>query len=146
MAASSRCTCARPSAAPSLHAVENVLIAERLEAFAALLDLAEANPYSARAYRRAAETIRATPVPVADLVRTGRVRNLRGIGRSIEGKLRDIDQAVKDDDADTVKSLVDDIESELAQAAQQGNLSQPGAASLADPLGTLRQAAGAYQP
>ena len=70
--------------------MDNVEIADRLEAFAALLELAEANPYSARAYRRAAETIRAAPTPVADLVRTGRVRQLRGIGRAIETRLREL--------------------------------------------------------
>jgi DNA polymerase (family 10) len=70
--------------------MENAWIAERLEAFAALLDLAEANPYQARAYRRAADTIRAAPLPVADLVRNGRVRDLRGIGRGIEGRLREL--------------------------------------------------------
>ena len=53
-------------------------MADRLDAFASLLELAEANPYTARAYRRAAETIRAAAVPVADLVRSGRVRDLRG--------------------------------------------------------------------
>ena len=70
--------------------MDNVEIADRLEAFAALLELAEANPYSARAYRRAAETIRSAPTPVADLVRSGRVRQLRGIGRSIETRLREL--------------------------------------------------------
>jgi DNA polymerase (family X) len=70
--------------------VDNRLIADRLEAFAALLELAEANPYTARAYRRAAELIRATPAPVADLVRAGRVRELRGIGPSIEARLREL--------------------------------------------------------
>jgi DNA polymerase (family X) len=70
--------------------VDNARIADRLEAFASLLELAEANPYSARAYRRAAETVRAAPVPVADLVHTGRVRDLRGIGRGIEGRLREL--------------------------------------------------------
>ena len=70
--------------------MDNVEIADRMEAFAALLELAEANPYSARAYRRAAETIRAAPMPVADLVRTGRVRQLRGIGRAIETRLREL--------------------------------------------------------
>ena len=68
------------------------------------------------------------------------------VAKTIEGKLRDIDKAVKDGDADAVRSLVDDIESELAQSAQDGKLTQPGAATLADPLGTLRQAAEAYQP
>ncbi len=70
--------------------MENAWIAERLEAFAALLELAEANPYQPRAYRRAADTIRAAPVPVAELVRRGRVRDLRGIGRGIEGRLREL--------------------------------------------------------
>jgi DNA polymerase (family X) len=70
--------------------VENAGIADRLEAFASLLELADANPYTARAYRRAAETIRSAPLPVADLVRAGRVRQLRGIGSGIEGRLREL--------------------------------------------------------
>jgi DNA polymerase (family 10) len=71
-------------------AVDNAMIADRLEAFATLLELADANPHSSRAYRRAAETIRSTPVAVDDLVRTGRVRQLRGIGSGIEGRLREL--------------------------------------------------------
>jgi DNA polymerase (family 10) len=70
--------------------VDNRLIAERLEAFASLLELADANPYMARAYRRAAEMIRGAPVPVAELVRTGRVRELRGVGPGIEARLREL--------------------------------------------------------
>jgi DNA polymerase (family X) len=34
--------------------VDNPQIADRLDAFAALLELADANPYQLRAYRRAA--------------------------------------------------------------------------------------------
>ena len=37
--------------------LDNAAVAERLEAFAGLLDLAGASGYSARAYRRAAQTI-----------------------------------------------------------------------------------------
>jgi DNA polymerase (family X) len=70
--------------------VGNVEIADRLDAFAVLLELAEANPYTVRAYRRAAEMIRAAAVPVAGLVRTGRVRELRGIGPGIEARLREL--------------------------------------------------------
>jgi DNA polymerase (family X) len=70
--------------------VENGEIADRLESFAMLLELSDANPYSARAYRRAAEGIRAAAVPVAELVRTGRVRELRGVGSGIEGRLREL--------------------------------------------------------
>jgi DNA polymerase (family X) len=68
----------------------NEAIAERLEAMAALLDLAGAGTYSVRAYRRAADLIRATPAPVAELVRSGRARELRGIGPAIETRLREL--------------------------------------------------------
>jgi DNA polymerase (family 10) len=70
--------------------VDNAQIADRLDAFAALLELADANPYTARAYRRAAETIRSAPSPVGELVRSGRVRELRGIGPGIEARLREL--------------------------------------------------------
>jgi DNA polymerase (family X) len=71
-------------------AVQNAEIADRLDAFASLLELREANPYTVRAYRRAAETIRAAAVPVAELVRSRRVRDLRGIGPGIEARLREL--------------------------------------------------------
>ena len=70
--------------------MDNRHLADRLDAFAALLELAEANPYTARAYRRAAETIRAAALPVAGLVRSGRARELRGIGPGIEARLREL--------------------------------------------------------
>jgi DNA polymerase (family X) len=70
--------------------LDNRAIAERLDSFATLLELAGANPHSARAYRRAAELIRTTKAPVADLIRTGRARELRGIGRGIEGRLKEL--------------------------------------------------------
>src|SRR5919199_2308751 len=41
-------------------------------------------------YRRAAETIRAAAIPVADLVRAGQARRLRGIGPGIEARLREL--------------------------------------------------------
>jgi DNA polymerase (family 10) len=70
--------------------VQNAQIADQLDAFSALLELGEANPYTARAYRRAAETIRDSPSGVAELVRSGRVRELRGIGPGIEARLREL--------------------------------------------------------
>ncbi len=69
---------------------DNAAIAERLETLASLLDLAGSSHYSVRAYRRAAELIRATPAPVAQLVASGRARELRGIGASIEARLREL--------------------------------------------------------
>jgi DNA polymerase (family X) len=70
--------------------VDNGQIADRLDAFAMLLELSDANPYTTRAYRRAAAGIRATPAPIAELVRTGRVRELRGVGAGIESRLREL--------------------------------------------------------
>jgi DNA polymerase (family 10) len=70
--------------------LDNAAVAERLEAFAGLLDLAGASGYSARAYRRAAETIRATPVPILELAKQGRAQELRGIGPGIATRLEEL--------------------------------------------------------
>ena len=70
--------------------LDNAALAERLEAYAVLLELAGASFYTARAYRRAAELIRSTPLRVDELVRAGRAQELRGIGRGIEARLREL--------------------------------------------------------
>jgi DNA polymerase (family 10) len=70
--------------------VDNAALAERLDAFAALLDLAGSGHYTVRAYRRAADLIRSTPADVATLVRAGRVRELAGIGPGIERRLQEL--------------------------------------------------------
>jgi DNA polymerase (family X) len=70
--------------------VDNSEIADRLDALAVLLELAEGNPHAVRAYRRAANTVREAAFPVAELVAAGRARELRGIGRSIEARLREL--------------------------------------------------------
>ncbi len=85
-------TGARPAVAAKLLAVDNAQIADQLDALASLLELQEANPYTSRAYRRAADTIRGAGMPVAELVQTGRVRELRGIGAGIEARLRELVQ------------------------------------------------------
>jgi DNA polymerase (family 10) len=74
-----------PSPDPS-----NAEIADKLQLFAALLELAETSPFAVRAYASAAELIRVAPVPVAELVRSGRVRELRGVGPGIEARLREL--------------------------------------------------------
>ena len=68
----------------------NAEIADRLTLFAALLELAGTSPFAIRAYTRAADGIRTSPASVAELVRSGRVRELRGIGAGIESKLREL--------------------------------------------------------
>ena len=70
--------------------LDNAAIAEQLEAFSNLLDLSGAGHYTSRAYRRAAETIRETKAPIAELVAAGRVQELRGIGPGIATRLREL--------------------------------------------------------
>jgi DNA polymerase (family X) len=70
--------------------LDNAAIAERLESFAVLLELAGAGRYTARAYRRAAETIRETRAPVEELVRAGRAQELRGVGPGIAERLHEL--------------------------------------------------------
>ena len=70
--------------------LDNRALADRLEAFAGLLELAGSQPYAIRAYHRAADVIRGTPVPVAALVRGGKARSLRGIGPGIDARLREL--------------------------------------------------------
>jgi DNA polymerase (family 10) len=70
--------------------LDNATIADALERYASLLDAAASSYYAVRAYRRAAELLRPLPTPVADLVRTGSVRGLRGIGPGLEARLREL--------------------------------------------------------
>ena len=70
--------------------MDNAALAERLEAFAALLDLNGSGHYTVRAYRRAADLIRSTPADVSALVRQGRARELAGVGAGIEARLREL--------------------------------------------------------
>ena len=73
-----------------MRALDNPAIAAALRECGALLDLAGAGPYAARAFRRAADLVATMPVDVATLVRAGRARELRGIGRGIDARLREL--------------------------------------------------------
>jgi DNA polymerase (family X) len=72
------------------HPLGNEEIAQRLDAFAVLLELAGSERYTSRAYRRAAETIRAKHAHVAGLARAGRAQELRGIGPGIARRLSEL--------------------------------------------------------
>jgi DNA polymerase (family 10) len=75
---------------PRRDALDNAALAERLEVFASLLELAGSSPYAARAFRRAAQTVRETRVSVAELALAGRAHELRGIGPGIAARLREL--------------------------------------------------------
>jgi DNA polymerase/3'-5' exonuclease PolX len=64
----------------------NTEIAEHLEEVALLLDEQEANQFRARAYRRAAETVKKLTRPVDKLIKTGgleALQQLSGIGKAL---------------------------------------------------------------
>jgi DNA polymerase (family 10) len=87
-------------------ALPNPEIADRLEAYAALLELAEADRFAVRAYRRAADLIRSTRAPVDELVRAGRARELRGIGPGIEARLRELVETGRLAEADELEAIL----------------------------------------
>jgi DNA polymerase (family 10) len=110
-----------------------------------LLELAGANPYSARAYRRAAELIRATEAPVAELIRAGRVRELRGIGRGIEGRLKEL---VETGEIAELEALEREVQPDLVGLGRYLGIGARQAVQIARTLGVrtaaqLREAAAA---
>ncbi len=91
--------------------LSNAQIADQLSLFAALLELADTNAFAVRAYARAADQVRSMPGSIAELVRTGRARELRGIGASIASKLEELVvngeiAELRDLEAETMPELV----------------------------------------
>ena len=83
----------RPRGDRSRHTarVDNASIADRLDAFASLLELAEANPYTIRAYRRGGgPDPRRRPRRWTSSCAPGACKELRGIGPGIEARLREL--------------------------------------------------------
>ena len=110
----------------------NAEIAAKLEALAALLELNGASYYAARAYRRAAELIRETRAPVAELVAEGRARELRGIGPGIETRLREL---VETGDLEELRELEHTVKPELVALAHLLGMTPKRMRELADALG-----------
>src|ERR687894_1172989 len=89
--------------------------------------------------------IRSAPVSVADLVRSGRVRDLRGIGRSIEAKLREL---VETGEIAELAELERELAPDLVGLGRYLGLSAKRSVELARALGVrtadeLREAAAA---
>src|ERR687890_2322080 len=72
--------------------VTNAQIAAAFEELADLYELDEASQYRVIAYRTAARTVRDAPVSVMGLTRDGRVTELAGIGKTLEEKIRALDE------------------------------------------------------
>jgi DNA polymerase (family 10) len=110
----------------------NADYAAKLNALATLLELAAANSYSVRAYRRAAEVVRESPVHVAELVRSGRVRELRGVGPSIEARLREL---VETGELHELQELEERISPDLVGVGRMLGLSAKRSVEIGEALG-----------
>ena len=67
--------------------LSNRRLAERLDRHARLLEIAGESAFRARAYSRAAETVRELDVPASDLDREGRLQSLPGVGEAMAGAI-----------------------------------------------------------
>jgi DNA polymerase (family 10) len=68
----------------------NAELADQLDLLADLSEILGEESFKVIAYRRAATRIRETPGPVAELALAGRAKELPGIGRTIEEKVREV--------------------------------------------------------
>jgi DNA polymerase (family 10) len=68
-------------------APRNPEVAEQFDLLADLLELEGADAFRVVAYRRAANRIRETPGSIVELARSGRAKELQGIGKTIEEKI-----------------------------------------------------------
>src|SRR6266498_1090232 len=101
--------------------LDNTAIADVLERYASLLDLAGSSYYVVRAYRR-----------VAELVRNGRVRELRGIGPGLEARLREL---VETGEIAHARELEGEVEPELVGLGRFLGLSPKRAVAVGRALG-----------
>ncbi len=130
---------------PSGRDPDNASYAAKLEAFATMLELAGANHYSVRAYRRAADLIRESPAQLGDLVHSGRVRDLRGVGPAIETRLREL---VETGELHELQELEERISPDLVGVGRMLGLTAKRSVEIGDALGVrtldeLREAADA---
>ena len=71
-------------------ALSNSDVAAQFELLADLIELEGGDSFRITAYRRAAKQIRDTSHSLVELALTGRATELPGIGKTIEGKIREI--------------------------------------------------------
>ena len=130
---------------PSAREPDNATYAAKLDALATMLELAGANSYSVRAYRRAADLIRESPVHIADLVHSGRIRELRGVGPAIETRLREL---VETGELHELQELEERISPDLVGVGRMLGLTAKRSVEIGEALGVrtldeLREAADA---
>src|SRR5215207_3523663 len=111
------------------------------------MELDGADAFRVSAYRKAAQRIRDTPGPVAQMALEGRAKGLQGIGKTIEGKIVEI---VEDGEIHALTKKKGVVPSELAEFIRLPGLGPKTARRIWEELGIttvagLREAAEAQQ-
>jgi DNA polymerase (family 10) len=113
--------------------VQNVEVAEIFERVADLLEIQGANPFRVRAYRTAAQSVRALPHALHELVEEGEdLSKLAGIGKDLAGKIAEI---VETGSLSLLEELGRETPPELAQLLALPGLGPKRARALHEELG-----------
>src|SRR5215203_3594739 len=125
----------------------NEHVADQFDLLADLMELDGADSFRISAYRKAAQRIRETPGPVAQMALDGRAKGLQGIGKTIEGKIVEI---VEDGEIHALTKKKATVPSELAAFMRLPGLGPKTARRIWEELGIttvagLRAAAEAQQ-
>jgi DNA polymerase (family X) len=70
--------------------MKNFVVAQRLNEIASLMEFEGEPFFKIKAYERAARSIEDSPTPVEDLIKSGEIQELPGIGKAISQKIADI--------------------------------------------------------
>ena len=110
----------------------NEEVASALAEYAVLLELSGASGHAVRAFRRGAGLVRGTPLPIAELVREGRVRELRGVGPGLERRMRELVETGRIAELDDLRRT---ISPELAAFGRMHGLGSSRLAAVGAALG-----------
>lgn len=84
--------------------MDNVAVARALEDLADLLELSGEGPFPVRAFRNAARAVEGTNENVADLVRSGQVEKVRGIGGGVARRIKELLETGKIAEAEELRA------------------------------------------
>lgn len=73
-------------------------ILERLEIFTTLLELSDANPFKIRAYQNGIRALEASESPIGELIESGRLGEIKGIGKGLAAHILALHQDAPDTD------------------------------------------------
>ncbi len=81
-------------------------VIQHLEEMAVLLELSGANPFKARAFSNAARTLQGVPEDIEELIRSGRLTQIKGIGKSIAEFITELVETGKTGELEQLKSTI----------------------------------------